>query len=224
MLRIAALTTLVFCLVTNSRVEAQEASSDVHTPSHDLQTHITYLEVHSQLSKLKGLFEKIAKAELELATAVGETTPEQLGNFVEKKEKLIESLRVESGKTQERIYQLARSLPQGYPLQLNSNANQPLNPVQAAQKLHTYSLKNSASTPENTPEVLAVKVEFTQAKLISELLWGVMRTEANSDVSTDERANLIILRGSKQWIENARKLIETLDRSGSQKLKAAESR
>lgn len=224
MLRLVALTALVLCLVTNSRVEAQEAPSDVHTPSHDLQAHITYLEVHAQLSKLKGLFEKIAKAELELASVVGETTPEQLDAFVEKKEKLIESLRVESGKTQERIYQSAKSLPQGYPLQLTSSANQPLNPDQAAQKLHTYSLKNSASTPEKTPELLAVNVEFTQAKLISELLWGVMRTDANSDVSTDERANRIVLRGEKKWIESARKLIETLDRPGSQNLKAYESR
>jgi type II secretory pathway component GspD/PulD (secretin) len=224
MLRITALPALVLCLVTNARAEAQEAPSDVHTPSHDLQSHITHLEVQAQLSKLKGLFEKIAKAELELATVVGETSPEQLGNFVEKKEKLIESLRVESGKTQERIYQSAKALPQGYLLQLNSNVNQPLSPDQAAQKLHTYSLKNSASEQETAPEVLAVKVKFTQAKLISELLWGVMRTDANSDVSTDERANRIVLRGEKKWIESARKLIETLDRSGSQKLKAAESR
>ncbi|MFN8739372.1 MAG: hypothetical protein ACK5YR_05595 [Pirellula sp.] len=224
MLRRPALTAIVLCLVTNSHVEAQEAPSDVHTPTHDLQSHITYLEVHAQLSKLKELFEKIAKAELELASVVGETAPEQLGNFVEKKEKLIESLRVESGKTQERISQSAKALPQGYPLQLTSSANQPLNPVQAAQKLHTYSLKNSASTPEKTPELLAVKVEFTQAKLISEMLWGVMRTDANSDVSTDERANRIVLRGEKKWIENTRKLIETLDRPGSPNLKAYESR
>lgn len=224
MLRITALTALVLCLVTNARVEAQEAPSDVHTPSHDLQVHITQMEVQAQLSKLKGLFEKIAKAELELASVVGETTPEQLDAFVEKKEKLIESLRVESDKTQERLYQSAKALPQGYSLQLNSNASQPLSPDPAAQKLHTYSLSNSASTPEKTPEVLAVNVEFTQAKLISEMLWGVMRTDANSDVSTDERVNRIVLRGSKQWIENTRKLIETLDRSGSQNLKAAESR
>lgn len=224
MLRLVALTALVLCLVTNSRVEAQEAPLDVHTPTQDLQVHITQMEVQAQLSKLKGLFEKIAKAELELATVVGETSPEQLGNFVEKKEKLIESLRVESGKTQERIYQSAKAIPQGYSLQLNSSANQSLSPDQAAQKLHSYSLKNSPSTPEKTPEILAVKVEFTQAKLISELLWGVMRTDANSDVSTDERANRIVLRGEKKWIESARKLIETLDRSGSQNLKAAESR
>ena len=224
MLRLVALTALVLCLVTNARVEAQEAPSDVHTPSHDLQAHITYLEVHAQLSKLKRLFEKIAEAESELATVAGETASEQLGAFVEKKGRLIESLRVESGKTQERIYQSAKALPQGYPLQLNSNANQPLSPDQAAQKLSLDSLTNSASTPEKTPEVLAVKVEFTQAKLISELLWGVMRTDANSDVATDERANLIVLRGSKQWIKNARKLIETLDRCGSPNLKASESR
>jgi len=51
-----------------------------------------------------------------------------------------------------------------------------------------------------------------------------MRTDANSDVSTDERANRIVLRGEKKWIENTRKLIETLDRPGSQNLKAYESR
>jgi type II secretory pathway component GspD/PulD (secretin) len=34
-------------------------------------------------------------------------------------------------------------------------------------------------------------------------------------VGADERANLIILRGDKQWIENARKLIEALDRRDS---------
>lgn len=224
MLRLVALTALVLCLVTNSRVEAQEAPLDVHTSTQDLQVHITQMEVQAQLSKLKGLFEKIAKAELELATVVGETSPEQLGNFVEKKEKLIESLRVESGKTQERIYQSAKAIPQGYSLQLNSSANQSLSPDQAAQKLHTYSLKNSASTPEKTPEVLAVKVEFTQAKLISELLWGVLGTDGNSSVGYDERRNLVILRGEKKWIESARKLIETLDRSGSQNLKAAESK
>ncbi len=172
MLRITALTAIVWCLVTNARVEAQEALSDVHTPSHDLQSHITHLEVQAQLSKLKGLFEKIAKAEVELATVVGETAPEQLGNFVEKKEKLIESLRVESGKTQERIYQSAKALRQGYSLQLNSNANQPLSAAETPQKLHTYSLKNAAVEQNKAPEVLAVKVEFTQAKLISELLWG----------------------------------------------------
>lgn len=224
MLRLAALIALVLCLVTNARVEAQEVPLVVHTPTQDLQVHITQMEVQAQLSKLKGLFEKIAKAELELATVVGEAAPEQLGNFVEKKEKLIESLRIESGKTQERIYQSAKSLPQGYPLQLHSNAKLAHNPDQAVQKLNTYSLKNSAFEQETAPEVLTVKVEFTQAKLISELLWGVMRTDANSDVSTAERANLIVLRGSKQWIENTRKLIETLDRCGSPNQKASESR
>ncbi len=224
MLRLAALTALVLCLVTNARVEAQEAPSDVHTPTQDLQVHITQMEVQAQLSKLKGLFEKIAKAELELATVVGEFAPEQLGNFVEKKEKLIESLKVESGKTQERIYQSAKVLPQGYPLQLNSNANQAVSTAHVAQKLNSDSLTKSAPTPEKAPEVLAVRVEFTQAKLISELLWGVMRTDANSDVATDERANQIVLRGSKQWIAKTRKLIETLDRCGSPNLKAAESR
>lgn len=215
MLRRAALTALVLYLVTNARVDAQEAPSDVHTPTQDLQVHITQMEVQAQLTKLTELFEKIAKAELELATVVGETAPEQLGNFVEKKEKLIESLRVESGKTQERIYQSAKMLPQGYPLQLNSNANQPRSPAQVEQKLHSYSLKNSASTPEKTPELLAVKVKFTQAKLISELLWGVLGTDGNSSVGYDERRNLVILRGEKKWIEHARKLIETLDRCGT---------
>lgn len=215
MLRLAALTPLILCLMTNARVEAQETTSDAHTPTQDLQVHITQMEVQAQLTKLTELFEKIAKAELELATVVGETAPEQLGNFVEKKEKLIESLRVESGKTQERIYQSAKMLPQGYPLQLNSNANQPRSPAQVEQKLHSYSLKNSASTPEKTPELLAVKVEFTQAKLISELLWGVLATDGNSSVGYDERRNLVILRGEKKWIENVRKLIETLDRCGT---------
>ncbi|MBL8892449.1 MAG: hypothetical protein JNL67_20910 [Planctomycetaceae bacterium] len=224
MLRLAALIALALGLVTNSRATAQEDPLNSTTPSQVLQTHIAQMEVQSQLSKLKSLFEKIARAELDLASAVGETDSEPARAFVEKQEKLIESLRVESGKTQERIYQSAKSLPQGYLLQLTSSANQPLSPDQTAQKLHAYSLKNSASTPEKTPEVLAVEVEFTQAKRISELLWGLMRTDANSDVATDERANRIVLRGEKKWIESARKLIETLDRSGSQNLKAAESR
>lgn len=224
MLRLAALTALVSCLLTSARVGAQEAPSDVHTPSQELQVRITQMEVQAQLTKLTELFEKIAKTELELATVVGETAPEQLGSVVEKKEKLIESLRVESGKTQERLYQSAKALPRGYPLQLNSNANQPRSPAQVAQKLKSDSLLKSGSTPDKTPEVLAVEVEFTQAKRISEMLWGVMRTDANSDVSTDERANRIVLRGEKKWIESARKLIETIDRSGSQNLKADESR
>ena len=224
MLRLAALTALVAFLVTNVRVEAQEASSEVHTPSQDLQVHITQMEVQAQLSKLKGLFEKIAKAELELATVVGETAPEQLGNFVEKKEKLIESLRVESGKTQERIYQSAKALPQGYPLQLNSNANRPLSPDQAAQKLHSYSLKNSAMKKETPQQSLAVEIKYAKAQLIIELLWGVLREEERGSVGADERANLIILTGETQWIENARKLIETLDRCSSPNLKASEPR
>lgn len=82
MLRLAALTALLLCLATNARVEAQEAPSDVHTPSQDLQVHITQMEVQAQLSQLKGLFEKIAKAESELATVVGETAPEQLGALI----------------------------------------------------------------------------------------------------------------------------------------------
>jgi type II secretory pathway component GspD/PulD (secretin) len=94
----------------------------------------------------------------------------------------------------------------------------------ATQKLHSYSLKNSASAQETVPEVLAVKVEFTKAKLITELLRGVLKTEGKHSVGADERANLIVLRGEKQWIENARKLIETLDRCGSPNIKAAESR
>jgi type II secretory pathway component GspD/PulD (secretin) len=94
----------------------------------------------------------------------------------------------------------------------------------ATQKLHSYSPKNSASAQETVPEVLAVKVEFTKAKLITELLRGVLKTEGKHSVGADERANLIVLRGEKQWIENARKLIETLDRCGSPNIKAAESR
>ena len=102
-----------------------------------------------------------------------------------------------------------------YPLQLNSNANQPLNPAQVAEKLKFDSLTKSAPTPEKTPELLAVKVEFTLAKLISELLWGVLGTDGNSSVGYDERRNLVILRGEKKWIDNVRKLIETLDRCGT---------
>jgi type II secretory pathway component GspD/PulD (secretin) len=182
------------------------------------------MELQVQLTKLKKLFEKKAEAELDLATMAGEPDPEKARPFVEKKQKLIESLRIESVKTRDQISQLAKGLSQGYPLQLTGSANQPLSPDQAAQKLHSYSLKNSASEQETAPEVLAVKVEHTKAKLITELLWGVLKTEGNHSVGADERANLIVLRGEKQWIENARKLIETLDRCGSPNIKAAESR
>jgi type II secretory pathway component GspD/PulD (secretin) len=182
------------------------------------------MELQVQLTKLKKLFEKKAEAELDLATVAGETDAEKAQPFVEKKQKLIESLRVESDKTRDQISQLAKGLPQGYPLQLTGSANQPLSPAQAAQKLNSDSQKNSASEQKTAPEVLAVKIEFTKAKLITELLWGVLKTGGNHSVGADERANLIVLRGEKQWIENARKLIETLDRCGSPNSKAAESR
>ena len=77
---------------------------------------------------------------------------------------------------------------------------------------------------EITQHRLAVEIEFTKAQLITELIWGVLRAEDRGSIGADERANLIVLTGEKQWIENARKLIETLDRSGSQNLKASESR
>ena len=141
-----------------------------------------------------------------------------------KNQKLIESLRVESDKTRDQISQLAKGLPQGYPLQLTSSANQPLSPDQAAQKLNSDSLKNSAMKKEITQHRLAVEIEFTKAQLITELIWGVLRAEDRGAIGADERANLIVLTGEKQWIENTRKLIETLDRSGSQNLKASESR
>jgi type II secretory pathway component GspD/PulD (secretin) len=212
MLRFAALTAVLLCLGAYSRAEAQEDLLGVHTPSQNLEAYISQMELHVQLTKLKKLFEKKAEAEMELATVAGETDPEKAQPSVDKKQKLIESLRVESDKTRDQISQLAKGLPQGYPLQLTSNLDQSVSPVQAAQKLHSYSLKNSASAQETAPEVLAVKVEFTKAKLITELLWGVLKTEGKRSVGADERANLIILRGDKQWIENARKLIEALDR------------
>jgi len=214
MLRFAALTAVLLCLGACSRAEAQEDLLGVHTPSQNLDAYISQMELHVQLTKLKKLFEKKAEAEMELATVAGEADQEK-APFVEKKQKVIESLRVESDKTRDQISQLAKGLPQGYPLQLTSNFDQAVIPVQAAQKLHSYSLKNSASAQETAPEVVAVKVEFTKAKLITELLWGVLKTEGNRSVGADERANLIILRGDKQWIENARKLIEALDRRDS---------
>jgi type II secretory pathway component GspD/PulD (secretin) len=224
MLRFAALTAVLLCLGACSRAEAQEDPLGAHTPSQNLDAYVSQMELQVQLTKLKMLFEKKAEAELDLATVAGETDPEKARAFVEKKQTLIESLRVESDKTRDQISQLAKGLPQGYRLQLTGSENQPLSPDHAAQKLHSYSLKNSASAQETAPEVLAVKVEFTKAKLITELLRGVLKTEGKHSVGADERANLIVLRGEKQWIENARKLIETLDRCGSPNINAAESR
>jgi type II secretory pathway component GspD/PulD (secretin) len=224
MRRLAALTALALCLGTNFRAEAQEAPFAERTASQNLDAVVAQMELQVQLTKLKKLFEKKAEAELDLATVAGEADPEKAPPFVEKKQTLIESLRVESNKTRDQIYQLAKGLPQGYRLQLTGSENQPLSPDHATQKLHSYSLKNSSSAQETVPEVLAVKVEFTKAKLITELLRGVLKTEGKHSVGADERANLIVLRGEKQWIENARKLIETLDRCGSPNIKAAESR
>lgn len=224
MLRFAALTAIVLCLGAYSRAEAQEDPLGAHTPSQNLEAYVSQMELHVQLTKLKKLFEKKAEAELDLATVAGETDAEKAQPFVDKKQKLIESLRVESDKTRDQISQLAKRLPQGYPLQLTGSANQPLSPDHAAQKPNSDPQKNSASEQKTAPEVLAVKVEFTKAKLITELLWGVLKTGGYHSVGADERANLIVLRGEKQWIENARKLIETLDRCGSPNLKAAESR
>ncbi len=224
MRRLAALTAIALCLGTCFRAEAQEDKLGVHTPSQNLEAYVSEMGLQVQLTKMKKLFEKKAEAELDLATVAGETEPEKARPFVEKKQKLIESLRVESDKTRDQIYQLAKGLPQGHPLQLTGSANQPLSPALAVQKLNSDSQKNSASAQKAGPEVLAVKVEFTKAQLITELLWGVLKTEGNHSVGADERANLIVLRGEKQWIENARKLIETLDRCGSPNIKAAESR
>jgi type II secretory pathway component GspD/PulD (secretin) len=232
MLRFAALSAIVLCLGAYSRAEAQEDPLGAHMPSQTLQTHIAQMELQVQVSKLKKLFEKIAEAELDLATVAGETDPDNARPFVEKKQKLIESLRVDSDKTRDQIFHVAKGLPQGYPLQLTSSANQSRSaapvgggrPAVVAQKPNSDSQNNSASKQKTAPEVLAVKVEFTKAKLITELLWGVLKTGGNHSVGADERANLIVLRGEKQWIENARKLIETLDRCGSPNINAAESR
>ena len=224
MLRFAALTAIVLCLGAYSRAEALEDPLGAHTPSQNLEAYVSQMELHVQLTKLKKLFEKKAEAELDLATVAGETDAEKAQPFVDKKQKLIESLRVESDKTRDQISQLAKRLPQGYPLQLTGSANQPLSPDHAAQKPNSDPQKNSASEQKTAPEVLAVKVEFTKAKLITELLWGVLKTGGYHSVGADERANLIVLRGEKQWIESARKLIETLDRCGSPNIKAAESR
>jgi type II secretory pathway component GspD/PulD (secretin) len=224
MRRLAALTVLVLCLGACSRAEAQEDLLDAHTPSQNLEAYVFQMELHVQLTKLKKLFEKKAEAEFELATVAGETDPEKVRPFVEKKQTLIESLRVESEKTRDQISQLSKGLPQGYPLQLTGSENQPLSPVHAARKLNSDPQENSPSEQKTVPEVLAVKVEFTKAKLITELLRGVLKTEGKHSVGADERANLIVLRGEKQWIENARKLIETLDRCGSPNINAAESR
>lgn len=224
MLRFAALTAVLLCLGACSRVEAQEDPLGVHTPSQNLEAYVSQMELQVQLTKLKQLFKKITEAELDIATVAGEADSEKARPFVEKKQKLIESLRVESDKTRDQIFQLAKRLPQGYPLQLTGGADQPFSPDRAAQKLHSYSLKNSVSGQETAPEVLVVKVEFAKAKWITELLWGVLETGGNRSVGADERANRIVLRGEKQWIENARKLIETLDRSGSPNVEAAESR
>jgi type II secretory pathway component GspD/PulD (secretin) len=184
------------------------------------------MEMQVQLSKLKKLFEKIAECELEVATVVFADPEDEKrsGPLLFQKQKMLDNLKAEAKATREQLDKLVAKLPQGYPLQLTSSVDQSVSPDQAAQKLHSHSRKNSASAQETAPEVLAVKVEFTKAKLITELLWGVLKTEGNHSVGADERANRIVLRGEKQWIENTRKLIETLDRCGSPNLKAAESR
>ncbi|MFN7733562.1 MAG: hypothetical protein ACK5OB_16820, partial [Pirellula sp.] len=97
--RLAALTALVLCLGAYSRVEAQEDPLGVHPPSLVLEAYVSQMELQVQLTKLKKLFEKGAEAELELATVAGEADPEKARPFVDKKQKLIESLRIESDKT-----------------------------------------------------------------------------------------------------------------------------
>lgn len=224
MLRLAALTALLLSLVTYSRAEAQEGPLGVHTPSKNLEAHITQIEIQVKLSKLKKLFEEIADHELTFAKWRDHEDSEQTRAFVAENQKQIERLRVESDKTRDQISQLAKVLPQGYSLQLTSSLNRPLSPDQAAQKLNSDLLTNSALKKEMPQQRLAVQIEFTKAQLITELLWGVLREEDRASISADDRTNLIILTGEKEWTENAHKLIETLNRCGLSNIKASQSK
>lgn len=105
MRRLAALTALVFCLGSYSRVEAQEDTFGVHTPNQNLEADVVQIETQVKLSKYKNLLAEISKLELELASVVyvDQKDAEQSEPLLFQKEHRLEKLKAEATATREQL-------------------------------------------------------------------------------------------------------------------------